>query len=191
MGDTSPARVNRTRRRAWIHHGGSCRAAGNSSPTIGPTCGAPEWVDPQGRPHTLKITVRMKSLLTLTAAVSCCVFSATVLGADVDLSKLPLGCIGQGRHVRKRHQAHLRKSCVKCHGAEKQKGKYRLDTLEAALKAGESGDAILKGESAEEPTGPVHCPTGSGCRHAAGMAGATRSRRRRLDWSARGLIRAK
>lgn len=43
------------------------------------------------------------------------------------------------------------KSCVQCHGAEKQKGKYRLDTLEAALKGGGSGEVIIKGASARSP----------------------------------------
>lgn len=41
------------------------------------------------------------------------------------------------------------KSCVKCHGAEKQKGKLRLDTLEASLKGGENGESIIKGNSAK------------------------------------------
>lgn len=43
------------------------------------------------------------------------------------------------------------KSCVQCHGAEKQKGKYRVDTLEAALKGGGSGEVIIKGASAKSP----------------------------------------
>ena len=43
------------------------------------------------------------------------------------------------------------KSCVQCHGAEKQKGKYRLDTLDAALKGGGSGEVIIKGASAKSP----------------------------------------
>lgn len=43
------------------------------------------------------------------------------------------------------------KSCVQCHGAEKQKGKYRLDTLDAALKGGESGEVIIKGDSTKSP----------------------------------------
>ena len=40
-------------------------------------------------------------------------------------------------------------SCVKCHGAEKPKGKLRLDTLEGALKGGEDGKVIKPGKSAE------------------------------------------
>lgn len=93
----------------------------------------------------------MNTLLTLTAALSCCAFSASVFAADVDLSKIPPAASTKGVTFDKDIKPIFEKSCVKCHGAEKQKGKYRLDTLEAALKAGESGDAILKGDSAKSP----------------------------------------
>ena len=43
----------------------------------------------------------------------------------------------------------LQKSCVECHGPEKQKGKLRLDSLEAALKGGEDGKVIEPGDSAK------------------------------------------
>ena len=39
----------------------------------------------------------------------------------------------------------LQKACVQCHGAEKQKGKLRLDTREALLKGGEDGKAVEPG----------------------------------------------
>jgi hypothetical protein len=45
----------------------------------------------------------------------------------------------------------MEKSCVKCHGASKQKAKLRMDTLEGALKGGEDGKMILPGESAKSP----------------------------------------
>lgn len=38
----------------------------------------------------------------------------------------------------------LEHKCVRCHGAEKQKGDYRLDQPEVALKGGESGKAAIK-----------------------------------------------
>src|SRR6185436_12464571 len=42
--------------------------------------------------------------------------------------------------------------CVACHGPEKQKSGYRLDTRDAALKGGDSGDAaIIPGKSADSP----------------------------------------
>jgi hypothetical protein len=44
----------------------------------------------------------------------------------------------------------LSKSCIECHGAEKQKGKLRLDSKEAAFKGGDSGLAgIVPGKSAD------------------------------------------
>ncbi|MFA6544296.1 MAG: c-type cytochrome domain-containing protein [Limisphaerales bacterium] len=44
----------------------------------------------------------------------------------------------------------LAKSCIECHGPEKQKGKLRLDSKEAAFKGGDSGLAgIVPGKSAD------------------------------------------
>jgi hypothetical protein len=43
----------------------------------------------------------------------------------------------------------LEKNCLECHGAEKQKGKLRLDTKELTLKGGENGAAIVLGKGAE------------------------------------------
>jgi mono/diheme cytochrome c family protein len=43
----------------------------------------------------------------------------------------------------------LTTTCVKCHGADQQKGGLRLDTTAAALKGGEKGPAIKPGKSAE------------------------------------------
>lgn len=45
----------------------------------------------------------------------------------------------------------LKAACLKCHGAEKQKGKFRLDGKEAAMRGGESGKAILPGHAKESP----------------------------------------
>jgi mono/diheme cytochrome c family protein len=41
----------------------------------------------------------------------------------------------------------LQKSCFECHGAEKQKGKLRLDSKDAAFKGGESGPALVAGKA--------------------------------------------
>ena len=43
----------------------------------------------------------------------------------------------------------LDRSCIKCHGSEKQKGGLRLDSREAALKGGESGPALVPGKPGE------------------------------------------
>ncbi len=40
----------------------------------------------------------------------------------------------------------LQNDCVQCHGPEKSKGKLRLDTLDLALKGGDSGAAIVPGK---------------------------------------------
>ncbi len=63
---------------------------------------------------------------------SCAAFSALAGGEEVDFARdvYPV----------------LQRACFECHGAEKQKGKLRLDTREAAFKGGDSGDAIVKGK---------------------------------------------
>ena len=43
----------------------------------------------------------------------------------------------------------LQQNCVKCHGAEKQKGKMRLDSKEAALKGGKTGPAFVAGDASK------------------------------------------
>jgi hypothetical protein len=43
----------------------------------------------------------------------------------------------------------LKENCFKCHGSEKQKGKLRLDSREAALKGGKDGPAFVPGDAAK------------------------------------------
>jgi hypothetical protein len=43
----------------------------------------------------------------------------------------------------------LRDNCIKCHGPEKQKGKLRLDSRDAALKGGKGGPAFTAGDAAK------------------------------------------
>src|SRR5438876_6889715 len=59
---------------------------------------------------------------------------------------------GQGRaedkvDFAKQIQPILRQNCVKCHGPEKQKGKLRLDSKEAAMKGGKDGLVIVAGDA--------------------------------------------
>src|SRR5204862_1479230 len=42
-------------------------------------------------------------------------------------------------------------SCLKCHGPEKPKGQFRLDSKPHALKGGVSGKVILPGKGADSP----------------------------------------
>lgn len=74
------------------------------------------------------------------------------LAADkpkVDPAKLPPVAKKDGVTFAKDIKPIFEKSCAKCHGAEKQKGKLRLDSLEATLKGGENGEILKKGKSAE------------------------------------------
>src|SRR5881296_577844 len=69
--------------------------------------------------------------------------------AKVDVSKIPPASVAKGVTYAKDIKPIFEKSCIKCHGAEKQKGKLRLDSLEAALKGGEDGKVIMPGKSAD------------------------------------------
>jgi len=73
--------------------------------------------------------------------------TVTLALAAVDLAKLPPASTAQGVAFDKDIKPIFEKSCFKCHGAEKQKGKLRLDTLEATLKGGENGESVSKGDS--------------------------------------------
>jgi mono/diheme cytochrome c family protein len=75
--------------------------------------------------------------------------SAAVLVA-ADVPKLPPPAarpVDFAADVRPIFAAH----CHACHGPEKQKSGFRLDTKEAALKGGDTGKAILPGKSADSP----------------------------------------
>src|SRR5687767_8084102 len=70
---------------------------------------------------------------------------------EVDLTKLPPAATKQvdfAADIKPLFEA----SCVGCHGEQKQKSKYRLDTREAAIKGGSSEEAaIVEGNSAKSP----------------------------------------
>ena len=67
----------------------------------------------------------------------------------VDVSKLPGPAAKFDFH--KDIRPILEANCVGCHGAVKQKGKFRLDTRDWLLKGGENGEVIKRGRSAESP----------------------------------------
>jgi mono/diheme cytochrome c family protein len=92
----------------------------------------------------MKATAFLPFLVVVTAA-------ASLSAADVDVSKLPAASTKTGLSFDKDIKPIFDKSCIKCHGAEKQKGKLRLDTLEATLKGGENGESVVKGNSAKSP----------------------------------------
>jgi mono/diheme cytochrome c family protein len=69
--------------------------------------------------------------------------------ADVDISKLPPASDKTGVTYAADMKPIFEKSCIKCHGSEKQKGKLRLDSLEAVLKGGQDGKVVEPGASAK------------------------------------------
>ncbi|WP_035600935.1 c-type cytochrome domain-containing protein [Haloferula sp. BvORR071] len=69
--------------------------------------------------------------------------------SKLDATKLPAAAKKEGLTFEKDIQPLLKESCVNCHGEKKQKGDLRLDSLEAALKGGEHGKAVVPGEAAK------------------------------------------
>lgn len=87
--------------------------------------------------------------LSLAIAAGFSLFIFTAVAADkVDTSKLPPASDKKDVTFDKDIKPLFEKSCFKCHGEEKQKGKLRLDSLEATLKGGEEGEILKKGDSA-------------------------------------------
>lgn len=87
----------------------------------------------------------------LIGSLSLVAITASLLAADVDVSKLPPAAKQAGVAFDKDIKPIFEKSCFKCHGPEKQKGKLRLDSLEAALKGGENAPNITPKDSAKSP----------------------------------------
>ena len=77
----------------------------------------------------------MKQVIAITA-VLVSVAGGPLYGADKD--KVDFA---------KQIQPILEQNCVKCHGPEKQKGKLRLDSKEAAMKGGKDGVVIVAGNA--------------------------------------------
>ncbi len=93
-----------------------------------------------------------KLLLTLAAALAVTLAvqaDEKKTRAKVDTSKLPPAADKKGVTYAGDIKVILDKSCTKCHGAEKQKGKLRLDSLADTLKGGEDGKVLEPGKSAE------------------------------------------
>ena len=82
---------------------------------------------------------------TLFATVAVASFAADT----VDPSKLPPAAKTAGVTFAKDIKPIFDKSCIKCHGEEKQKAKLRLDSLEWTLKGADGEDVVKKGKSAE------------------------------------------
>jgi len=83
------------------------------------------------------------------AALVLTLIGVRLAAADVDINKLPPAAAAYD--FVKDIQPLLETACVKCHGAEKKKGAFRIDTREELLKGGEEGKAIVEGDSAKSP----------------------------------------
>src|SRR5688572_23069278 len=74
----------------------------------------------------------------------------TAVLAEVDPARLPPPApvqVSFPTHI----QPLLERSCIRCHGSERPKGKFSLVNRDFALKGGSSGPAILPGDSANSP----------------------------------------
>ncbi len=70
--------------------------------------------------------------------------------AEINISKLPPPATTQVDFARD-IQPIFEKSCLRCHGPEKPKSRFRLDNRDAALKGGANGIDIISGDSAKSP----------------------------------------
>ena len=97
-----------------------------------------------------------KNLWALVAGALCLAAAALIAAdkkkAEWDPAKLPPAADKKGITYEKDIKPLFEKSCVKCHSGDKPKSKYKIDSLESAIKGGESGDpAIVPGDSAKSP----------------------------------------
>ncbi len=97
----------------------------------------------------------MKSIVLMCAVAGLCLLVPAGRAADkragkpsVDVSKLPPPSDKKDLTYAAEIAPVFEKSCVKCHGPEKPKGKLRLDSLAGVLKGGEDGKVIIPGDSA-------------------------------------------
>lgn len=91
----------------------------------------------------------LRSLLSATAATTA-VVTPTALAAELDLSRLP-SPVAREISFANDIQPILDQACLRCHGAQKPKGGFRLDNRDSALRGGDAGPAIVVGDSARSP----------------------------------------
>jgi hypothetical protein len=90
--------------------------------------------------------MKARIAIALTGGLAMCFLASAV---DVDTSKLPPPSDKKDLTFEKDIKPLFEKSCVDCHGAEKPKGKLRLDTLAATLKGGVDGKVLEPGKSGD------------------------------------------
>src|SRR5688500_15726493 len=90
----------------------------------------------------------MKALLVSVAVLSV----AALIAAEPDTSKVPQPAAKKYLTYAKDIKPILEKACLNCHGPEKPKSKYRVDSREAIIKGGDSDEAaIIPGKSEKSP----------------------------------------
>ncbi len=87
--------------------------------------------------------------LCVAAALGLSVLGLGAAAKKVDISKLPAAASVTGVTYAKDIKPIFEKTCFKCHGSEKQKGKLRVDSLPAVLKGSENGKVVEPGNSAK------------------------------------------
>jgi mono/diheme cytochrome c family protein len=97
----------------------------------------------------------MKATLFICAGLAAGLALGAAHGPDlskVDISKLPPAAAQTGLNYVKDVKPVLQQTCGKCHGPEKPKAHFRVDSREALLKGGESKRAaVTPGQSAKSP----------------------------------------
>ena len=82
----------------------------------------------------------------ISTAFATAAFAELQLG---DAAKLPPAAAKAGVTYEKDIKPILAKSCVKCHGGEKPKSKFNMETLAGILKGGSEGVSVVPGNSAK------------------------------------------
>jgi hypothetical protein len=101
---------------------------------------------------TFRYKFMANKTLIVTAGILGCSLSLLAADKKPDITKLPAATAKSGVTWENDIKPLTEKSCVKCHGSEKPKSKYRVDSKDAFIKGGESGDkAVVAGKSAESP----------------------------------------
>jgi mono/diheme cytochrome c family protein len=90
------------------------------------------------------------TLASLVSGLAFCVLTGNA--GEPDISKLPAPAAKTGLTYAKDIQPMLKESCLKCHGEDRPKGKYRVDSREALIKGGSSDEAaVVIGKSEKSP----------------------------------------
>ena len=102
-----------------------------------------------GLPSWARAALLVRGIL-FRAAVAVASALGAAQAAELDLTRLPPAAtvhIDFDKDIR----PILETSCLRCHGPEKPKSRFRLDNREDALKGGDHGIAIISGQSAKSP----------------------------------------